>query len=102
MAAKILLQLLHNTHHAKSKYSLQSYLQSVAIGDDVNPKPAYYYTGLNGIRPAMLSEATRSAKRVAVQFVHDSESCLCTIRRDEQSSVMKEIRLSTIDYYLDK
>lgn len=104
--------------------------QGIALGsNDNNPNPAYYYTQLNAIRPIMLSEATRSAKQVASSFANDTHSTLGTIRRayqgifeissrdasgitdsndtwqlrrDEQASIYKKIRLvSTIDYYLN-
>ncbi len=84
--------------------------------------PAYVFTKLDSIRPAMLADATRSARAVAEQFARDSGSRLGVIRRanqgvfeitsrdaaesrgsfDEQSSIDKKVRLvSTIDYYLE-
>lgn len=104
--------------------------QGIALsGDDSTSNPAFYYTQLNTIRPSMLSEATKSARRVASQFADDSDSTLGMIRRanqgifeinspdataladsdawqmrrNEQASIYKKIRLvSTIDYFLDK
>lgn len=104
--------------------------QGIALGANDNvPNPGYYYTQLNSIRPAMLSEATQSAKQVATSFANDTHSTLGAIRRayqgvfeissrdasgitdsndtwqlrrDEQGSIYKKIRLvSTIDYYLN-
>lgn len=82
--------------------------------------PAYLFTRLGDMRPAMLAQATRSARAVAQQFAADSNSHLGTIRRasqgifqvmgrdrestdpaDEHASLEKRLRLvSTIDYYL--
>lgn len=106
--------------------------QGIALGfdsDESISNPAYYYTQLNTIRPAMLSEATASAYHVAAQFAKDTGSHLAGIRRanqgifeitspditgstnsnewqvrrSEQASIYKKIRLvSTIDYFLTK
>jgi uncharacterized protein len=95
--------------------------QGVALGENYPQAPQYFFTKLNDIRPAMLADATRSARAVAEQFAADSHSRLGPIRRanqgvfqitsrdasgdqaqgDEQSSVAKKVRLvSTVDYYL--
>ncbi|MGH7906960.1 MAG: SIMPL domain-containing protein, partial [Candidatus Binataceae bacterium] len=84
--------------------------------------PAYYFTHLDSIRPAMLAAATKSARAVAQQFANDSGSRLGPIRRANQGvfqilprdgsgsqnsyleprSIEKTIRLvSTIDYFLE-
>jgi uncharacterized protein len=82
--------------------------------------PAYLFTRLSDIRPAMLAQVTKSARAVAQQFAADSNSHLGAIRRasqgvfqvmsrdaetdnpaDEHASIAKKVRLvSTIDYYL--
>jgi hypothetical protein len=85
--------------------------------------PAYFFTNLDSIRPAMLAEATKSARAVAQQFAIDSNSKLGPIRRanqgvfeilprdasgsqnafEEARSIDKKVRLvSTIDYYLEE
>ncbi len=84
--------------------------------------PAYLFTRLGDMRPAMLAQATKSARAVAQQFAADSNSHLGAIRRasqgvfqvmsrdrqttgpaDERAAVEKKVRLvSTIDYYLVK
>lgn len=104
--------------------------QGLALGegDDSITNPTYYFTQLNLIRPAMLSEATDSAYKVAAQFAKDTRSELGAIRRanqgvfeitspdapgisdsnnawqirrDEQGAIYKKIRLvSTMDYFL--
>jgi hypothetical protein len=82
--------------------------------------PAYLFTRLSDIRPAMLAQATKSARALAQQFAADSNSHLGAIRRategifqvmsrdgevpnptEERASIEKKLRLvSTIDYYL--
>lgn len=95
--------------------------QGVALGENYPQAPQYFFTRLNDIRPAMLADATRSARAVAEQFAADSHSRLGSIRRasqgvfvvtgrdssgegapsDDQSSIDKKVRLvSTIDYFL--
>jgi hypothetical protein len=87
-------------------------------GDAANP--AYLFTRVSDIRPAMLAQASKSARVLAQQFAADSDSRLGSIRRategvfevmspdgevpnpsEEHSSIEKKLRLvSTIDYYL--
>jgi hypothetical protein len=95
--------------------------RGVVLGESYPQAPQYFFTRLNDIRPAMLAEATRSARSVAEQFALDSRSRLGPIRRanqgvfevtsrdasgdqnqnDEQNSIDKKVRLvSTVDYYL--
>lgn len=95
--------------------------RGVVLGENYPQAPQYFFTRLNDIRPAMLAEATRSARAVAEQFALDSHSRLGPIRRanqgvfevtsrdasgdqsqtDEQNSIDKKVRLvSTVDYYL--
>lgn len=80
--------------------------------------PAFIFTGLNRVRPAMIKEATASARTGAVQFARDSGSDLGPIKsatqgsfeilaRDEsgeegeQASLWKKIRVvTTISYQL--
>ena len=95
--------------------------QGVVLGENYAQAPQYFFTKLNDVRPAMLVQATRSARTVAEQFAADSHSRLGPIRRANQgvfvitgrdssddnasggdaSSIEKKVRLvSTIDYYL--
>jgi uncharacterized protein len=82
--------------------------------------PAYLFTRLRDLRPAMLAQATKSAHALARQFAADSKSHLGAIRRasegvfevmsrdaetrnltDERASIEKKVRLvATIEYYL--
>ena len=91
------------------------------LGEKYPQAAQYFFTKLNDIRPAMLAEATRSARAVAEQFALDSHSQLGPIHRanqgvfeimgrdtagddalaDDQASIEKKVRLgSTVDYYL--
>lgn len=77
----------------------------------------YYFTNLNSIKPAMLEEATRSAREAAKAFAKDSGAEIGGIRRASQglftitsplndyaseSSVKKKVRVVTqMDFYLE-
>lgn len=98
--------------------------QGVPLAFDVNsvsPNPSYYFTKLDDIRPAMLAEATKSARLVAEQFAKDSDTRLDGIQHANQglfqitsrdveaggdngnsmSVINKKVRLvATIDYRL--
>jgi uncharacterized protein len=81
--------------------------------------PTYLYTKLNELKPAMIAEATASARQAAEQFAKDSGSRLGGIRqanqglfvilpRDQAPGVQEERQrtkvvrvVSTIDYRLD-
>jgi hypothetical protein len=72
----------------------------------------FIFTGLNGIKPDMIEEATRNAREVAQKFAEDSESKLGKIRsarqgqfsisdRDSNTPYIKKVRVvSTLEYYL--
>ncbi|MGF1628434.1 MAG: SIMPL domain-containing protein [Kiloniellaceae bacterium] len=84
-----------------------------------NAGPTYVFTGLNDLKPAMIAEATASARAGAEQFAADSGSRVGGIRRanqgvfqilprddipgaQEQKSVHKTLRVvSTIEYNLE-
>jgi hypothetical protein len=81
-------------------------------------KPTFLFKELNALKPAMIAEATSSAREAARQFAEDSGSRLGGIRRanqgvfqilprdgapgiDEADQVAKTVRVvSTIEYYL--
>jgi hypothetical protein len=83
-----------------------------------SPGPIYLFTKLNDIKPAMIAEATKSAREGAEQFAKDSGSRIAGIRRASQglfqilprddvpgmsadNQVAKTVRVvSTIDYGL--
>jgi uncharacterized protein len=72
----------------------------------------FIFTKLNELKPAMVEEATRSAREVAQKFAGDSNSRLGKIKeanqgqftmesRDNSSPHVKRIRVvSTVEYYL--
>ncbi len=87
----------------------------------------YKFTGLNSIKPDMITEATRNARAAADRFASDSGSKVGTIRQANQgvfsispadqsgeaegaegamnadSSLMKNVRVVTsVEYYLDR
>ena len=89
----------------------------------VSPNPSYYFTKLDEIRPAMLADATHSARLVAEQFAKDADTQLKGIQHASQgmfqvmsrdaassdasgdqgglNSIDKKVRLvTTIDYRL--
>ena len=87
---------------------------------------AYKFTGLNSIKPDMITEATRNARAAADRFASDSGSKVGSIRQANQgvfsilpadqgsdtgepgyasgdTSIMKTVRVVTsVDYYLEK
>ena len=89
-------------------------------GEYGNGGPTLVFSGLNALKPAMISEATAHAREAAEQFAHDSHSTLGGIRtanqgvfeilpRDqangisEESQITKTVRVvSTIDYSLGR
>ncbi|MBN2706588.1 MAG: SIMPL domain-containing protein [Deltaproteobacteria bacterium] len=80
--------------------------------DNYEARPEYIFTRLNEIKPAMIEEATRKARDVALKFAADSSSRLGKIRqasqgqfsisdRDKSTPYIKRIRVvSTVEYYL--
>ena len=82
-------------------------------GNSYENRIEYDYTNLNDIKPTMIEEATKNARKSAEQFAKDSHSKLGKIRtanqgqfsiynRDNYTPYIKTIRVvSTIQYYLD-
>jgi hypothetical protein len=80
--------------------------------------PTFLFTRLNDIKPAMIAEATASARQAAEQFAKDSQSALGSIRQanqgvfvilprdqapgaSEESQRVKTVRVvTTVEYYL--
>ena len=72
----------------------------------------YEFTGLNTIKPEMIAEATRNARKTAERFAEDSDSKLGKIRtadqgqfsienRDSNTPWIKNVRVvTTVVYYL--
>ena len=74
---------------------------------------SYEFTGLNEIKPEMIAEATKNARKTAEQFATDSNSELGNIKtadqgqfsiedRDQNTPWLKNIRVvTTVVYYLE-
>ena len=79
---------------------------------DETSNVTYEFTGLNDIKPEMIAEATKNARKTAEQFATDSESKLGKIRtadqgqfsiddRDQNTPWLKNVRVvTTVIYYL--
>lgn len=84
----------------------------VFTGAGYQSTPEYLFTGLNEIKPAMIEQATRKAREVAIKFAADSDSSLGKIRRarqgqfsisprDNNNPHIKKVRVvATVEYYL--
>ena len=82
------------------------------VAGDYNYQTAYEYTALNDIKPEMVADATKNARKAADKFAEDSESELGKIEsasqgqfsiedRDQYTPYIKKVRVvSTIVYYL--
>lgn len=92
----------------------------VLLTTDYGPGgPTYLFSGLNGIKPAMIAEATAAAREAAQQFARDANASVGGLRRanqgvfqilardqapgiSEQQQPVKTVRVvSTVDYYLE-
>lgn len=87
--------------------------QGIAItGQDYDNRTEFLFTGLNEIKPEMIEEATKNARKVADKFAEDSNSKLGKIKRanqgqfsimnrDRSTQHIKKIRVvATVEYYL--
>lgn len=87
--------------------------QGIAIvAGDYNYQTLYEFTELNKIKPDMVADATKNARKAADKFAEDSESKLGKIKsasqgqfsiedRDQYTPYVKRVRVvSTIEYYL--
>jgi len=86
--------------------------QGVAVIRSYEYNTQYLFTELETIKPGMIAEATKDARRVAEQFAKDSGSGVGVIRnaqqglfsiedRDQFSPEFKKVRVvTTVDYYL--
>lgn len=88
--------------------------QGVAVvAGDYQYQTAYEFTGLNGIKPEMIAEATQNARTAAEKFADDSHSDLGKIQsatqgqfsiedRDQYTPSIKTVRVITyLTYYLN-
>ena len=87
--------------------------QGIALsGGDYNGKPQFLFTGLNAIKPGMIQEANRNARKAAESFAADSNSPVGAVRHavqgpfeindvDSSSPDRKIVRVvTTVDFYL--
>lgn len=86
--------------------------QGVALIRSYEYRTQYNFTGLDAIKPEMIAEATRDARRAAEQFAQDSGSRVGAIRKAQQgyfaiedrdafSPEFKKIRVvTTVEYFL--
>jgi uncharacterized protein len=86
--------------------------QGVAVIRSYEYNTQYLFTELEKIKPEMIAEATKDARRAAEQFAKDSGSGVGAIRnaqqglfsiedRDQFSPEFKKVRVvTTVDYYL--
>jgi len=84
----------------------------VLVGENYGRTTEFLFTGLNDIKPAMIEEATKNARKAAEQFAKDSGSRVGKIRsasqglftitdRDTNSPDRKNVRVvTTVEYYL--
>ncbi len=84
----------------------------VISGNNFDTKTEFLFTRLNEIKPAMIEEATKKAREVALKFAKDSHSKLGKIKRarqgqfsirdrDMNTPFIKKVRVvSTLEYYL--
>jgi hypothetical protein len=87
--------------------------QGVAVVRSYEYRTTYFYTALEQIKPQMIADATRDARRAAEQFAADSGSKVGAIRsaqqglfsiedRDPFSPEWKKVRVvTTMQYLLD-
>ena len=80
--------------------------------NDYGNQVQYEFNGLNAIKPAMIEEATHTARKAAEQFAKDSESELGKIKsasqglftvsdRDSYTPYVKRVRVvTTVNFYL--
>ncbi len=87
--------------------------QGIALtGNEYEIRPEYLFTDLNKIKPEMIEQSTKEARKVATKFAEDSDSKLGKIKtayqgqfsinsRDKNNLHIKKIRVvSTVVYYL--
>jgi uncharacterized protein len=114
---------------AASQKTMQLLQAGIVLNSDPGQGLIYKFTGLNSIKPDMITEATRNARASADRFAADSGSKVGSIRQANQgvfsilaansgstnedqagmdnfsadSSLMKTVRVvSSVQYYLEK
>jgi hypothetical protein len=110
---------------AAAQKTLQLLQKGIVLGGNPGQGLAYKFSGLNAIKPDMITEATRNARAAADRFAADSGSKVGSIRTANQgvfsilpsdqtgdgteggfgadASLMKTVRVVTsVEYYLEK
>jgi len=111
---------------AAAQKTMQLLQKGIVLNSDPGQGLAYKFTGLNAIKPDMITEATRNARAAADRFAADSGSKVGSIRQANQgtfsilpadqgggageegyanadASLMKTVRVVTsVQYYLDR
>ncbi len=116
---------------AAAQKTMQLLQRGIVLNSNPGQGLIYKFTGLNSIKPDMITEATRNARAAADRFASDSGSRVGSIRQANQgvfsilaadqgsvasesgepggenfnadSSLMKTVRIvTTVQYYLDK
>jgi len=115
---------------AAAQKTMQLLQKGIVLSGNPGQGLIYKFTGLNSIKPDMITEATRNARSAADRFASDSGSKVGSIRQANQgvfsilpadqagdagepgefggnsggaSSLMKTVRIVTsVQYYLDK
>lgn len=85
----------------------------VLTGGDYSGRPQFLFNGLNKIKPEMIQEANRNARKAAEKFAEDSQSRIGAIKHavqgpfevnnvDSSSPDRKVVRVvTTVDFYLN-
>lgn len=74
-----------NIAAAQKAHAAQAALVRAGVAlEEGNTRMVYSFTKLNNIKPAMIAEATRDARKGAEQFAHDSDTSVGSIRRAQQ------------------
>jgi len=111
---------------AAAQKSMQLVQKGIVLSSNPGQGLTYKFTGLNAIKPDMITEATRNARAAADRFAADSGSKVGSIRQANQgvfsitaadqgseggegyvnpgdSSIMKTVRVVTsVQYYLER
>jgi len=111
---------------AAAQKSMQLVQKGIVLSSDRGQALSYKFTGLNAIKPDMITEATRNARAAADRFAADSGSKVGSIRQANQGvfsiaaadqgseggegyggsgdeSIMKTVRVVTsVQYYLER
>ena len=109
--------LLRSPKVAKVKAAIETcdklVQQGITLGGgDYMSKPQFLFTGINQVKPDMIQEANRNARKAAQQFAIDSNSSIGNIRHavqgtfevnyvDSSTPDRKIVRVvTTVDFYL--